>query len=294
MAIRLSLVTMLALLASSAFAQDAASPDWDDPEAPSESEYPQNYTQRPITLPRFTVRGDAAFTVLHLPSPPGFDDDYATGLNVGGGFGITDDLEVGVSGERIGLGVGPTGGRGGLFPLAFTPDADFGDPYLYGRYRFLGLEKFELGAELGLVIPFDTNFEMVFALPFRARFGEIFSLDGGVEFDLLFADGFDAMGNPDGTEIIPSLVLSVQPRLAPVDFLFFGIDTGVVAYDFNSDQTYIPLGFIGGYVLDLEPTRIDIYGEFQFPLLFAVGVNEVFQDVWQINIGARAYIDLGG
>ena len=294
MAIRFAFVTLLALTASSALAQEGASPDWDDPEAPAESDYPQNYTQRPITLPRFTVRGDAAFTVLRIPGVPGFSDDYATGMNIGGGFGITDDLEVGISGERIGLGIGPTGGRGGLLPIAFTPDANFGDPYLYGRYRFLALESFELGAELGLVVPFDTNFEMVFALPFRARFGEMFSLDGGVEFDLLFADAFDMMGNPDGTDIIPSLQISIQPRLAPVDFLFFGIDTGVVALDFDSDQTYIPLGFLGGYVLDLEPTRIDIYGEFQFPLLFAVGPKDVFQDVWQINIGARAYIDLGG
>ena len=141
--------------------------------------YPARFTQRPITLPAMTLKADLAFHAVHQPDP--IDSLFA--LNLGAAFGIIDDLEVGISGDRQGLTNLP---GNGLVPLLVSPDFEFRDIYLYGRYRFVNTESFEMGVELGLNIPTNTDFGIFVAVPFRARFSEAFSLDGGLELVTFF------------------------------------------------------------------------------------------------------------
>lgn len=287
----LVLVSAFALMTSAASAQfdgEAQAPP-DDYELPSEG-YPTNFTQRPITLPAMTIKADLAFAVVHLPAP--LDNGFL--LNLGGAFGILDDLEVGISGDRQGLNngilFGPTGGiaANGLVPLILAPDFDFGDIYLYGRYRFLNTDSFQMGVELGFNIPTATEFGLVVAAPFRLSLGDMFSIDGGLEFLTIFTD--------DATV---ALRATIQPRIAPVDFLYFGVDLGI-GFGFTNTKTIaIPLGFEAGYVIDLDTVKIDAYLNFSFPVLygsFDTGAGgregDSVTEIWQLVVGARAYIGL--
>lgn len=284
-----ALTSSVALQSRTAHAQEEA------PLSPSEGAsagYPSNFTQRPITLPAMTLKGDLAFAAIHL----GGAADNGFLLNLGGAFGILDDLEVGVSGDRQGLNNGVSfsalGGiaGNGLVPFVLAPDFDFGDIYLYGRYRFLNTDSFQLGVELGVNIPTSTNFGLVVAAPFRLRLGEFFSLDGGIEFLTLLTD-------PDATF---ALRATLQPRLAPVDFLYFGVDLGVGFGFGNGDPIAIPFGFEAGYVIDLDKIKIDAYLNFSFPVLYGsldIGPGgrqgDTAPEFWQLLVGARAFIGLG-
>ena len=282
----------LSLIANVAGAQldgDAQAPP-DEHESSADS-YPANFTQRPITLPAMTIKADVAFAVIHLGG--GLDNGFL--LNLGGAFGILDDLEVGISGDRQGLnnGVlfGAIGGvaANGLLPLVLAPDFDFGDIYLYGRYRFLNTESFQLGVELGFNIPTATSFGLVVAAPFRLRLGDVFSIDGGVEFLTLLTD-------PDATFAIRT---TLQPRVAPVDFLYFGVDVGVGFGFGNGNAIAVPFGFEAGYVIDLDKIKIDAYVNFSFPVLYGsldIGPGgrqgDTQPEFWQLLVGARAFIGL--
>lgn len=278
------------LMSSAAYAQpegQAQPPPDEEYDMPSEG-YPSNFTQRPITLPAMTIKADLGFAVVHF----GEVIDSLVLMNLGGAFGILDDLEVGVSGDRQGL---QRTSVNGLVPLVLAPDFDIGDIYLYGRYRFLNTGTFQMGVEIGFNIPTFTDFGFLVAAPFRLRLGEMFSLDGGIEFLTSLGDP-DSLSNPDTTF---ALRTTIQPRFAPVDFLYFGVDFGLASTFTNSKALTIALGFEAGYVIDLDTVKIDAYLNFSFPTLygsFDTGPSgregTTVPEFWQLLIGARAFIGL--
>ena len=71
--------------------------------------------------------------------------------------------------------------------------------------------------------------------------------------------------DPDATFAIRS---TLQPRLAPVDFLYFGVDLGVGFCFGNGDPIAIPLVFEAGSYIDLDPTKFYAYLTFLFPALY--------------------------
>ncbi|MEM9069206.1 MAG: hypothetical protein AAGE52_11900 [Myxococcota bacterium] len=241
--------------------------------------YPVNRTLRPITLPQMHLRGSLFFSISRIDLGP-LGDDTATFLDLSASFGILDDLEVGF-GDRPG-----SLRQGGLVPLTLSPDADYNDIYLYGRYRLLNLDSVELGVELGLNIPVDTDFGIQLGVPVRIRAGNIFSLDTGVEFLIL----------TDPTDLFLSIPL--KARIAPIDPLWIGVDTGFLfpfLDDFEGEFFAIPLGFSAGYTLELNPMQIEIFTEFNFPLFLGPARDDVvFTDIWTLGFGARVVVDLDG
>ena len=182
----------------------------------------------------------------------------------------------------------------GLVPVRFTPDARYGDFYLYGRYRFLQGDTFQMAGEIGVQIATrnTTRHGITAALPFRLRINEFFALDGGIEFTVQFGR--------NGGDAIISLPITIQPRISPVEFLYFGIDTGFYIDDIGGAGVLsLPLGFEAGYVLDIDPTRIDIFVNFAFPNLYTsidaggIRMGDSVTEVWALMVGARAYIDVG-
>ena len=268
-----------------------------DPGPADDGSYPTNFAQRPLTLPALNLRADLAVSLLHLDF--GFGDDTFTAIGAGAGFGVLDDLEVGLgqspiapiqpyifgTSSQLGLGgvVAPDGARG------FTP------PRFYGRYRFLGGEPgslAELGAELAFLLPTEySDFGIDLGMPMRFHFGEMFALGVGVGFLVVFSE--DAAGNSDA---FYGLQLNLQPRFA-MDFFYAGMDTGFSMDPENPDGTTMPLTFeVGGTFGIGSSMVVDAFVSGGLPYFLVPGNDgdKVISEIWQIQFGGRAHFDFSG
>lgn len=258
------------------------------------SALPTNHVLRPITLPRLHLRGSLNFWIGNNVG----DDDVWAGMDLGAGFGITDDLEVGIASDRHGSGVSF---NRGLIPARFNGRGrKFGDMDLYGRFRFLDTEAFELAGEVVFEIPVRTNFAFSFGLPFRLRAGKIFALDGSLVARFPFVRGVrNPVTDERETDLQPQFNVVIAPRLAPIDPLYFGINTGIFnTFLGNGNRVLaIPLGFEAGYTFDVSIVKIEAFGAFDFPNLYTRFRSDAGSDssgiteVWVIRFGARAFFD---
>ncbi len=121
--------------------------------------YPKSYSIRPLTMQRGMVRANGIFTF--------WDDgvDLISGITLGGSISVTDDIELGLNNYRIGSSLQQN--YEGLVAVVFSPSAGYGDIPIYGRYRFLHLDKLDFAGDIILVMPIDTPFALEVALPFR-------------------------------------------------------------------------------------------------------------------------------
>lgn len=259
------------------------------------SALPTNHVLRPITLPRLHLRGTAGFWIGH---DLGGDDVWA-GMDLGAGFGITDDLEVGIASDRHGNNVRV---NRGLIPLRFNGRGrKFGDMDLYGRFRFLDMDAFELAGEAVFEIPTNTDFAFSLGLPFRLRAGSFFALDGSLVARFPFVEVIE--DGPGGTrretDLQPEFNVVLSPRIAPIDPLYVAINTGFFT-SFRGDGVRvltIPFGLEAGYTFDVSVVKIEAFGALDFPTLFArlrtdLATNsDTFSNVWIIRFGARAFFD---
>ncbi|MEM1414750.1 MAG: hypothetical protein AAGH15_07610 [Myxococcota bacterium] len=287
--LKLALVAAIAVLASgsTAFAQGDAT--WDgggSPQLRGAQGYPTAYVQRPLTIGarRIHVNG-----FLHVFRP--FDGaDPASGFNIGGSFGITDDLEVGVSAERMGT------DRGrwilgslfrGAFPLQFTQDFDYGDIPLFARFRLIDGDL-ELALEASVLIPTQTDFGFAFGVPIRVHLGDALSLDTGAELAVWFVDV-----SPGVDETQVNLEVPARFALQFTEELYLGLNTGFRTIDF--DLHSIPFGIEVGFTIMAGSVPLDLVGAFQWPdfLFFGEGVDDnLRQDRFLVTFGVRAFIDV--
>ncbi len=244
------------------------------------------WTQRKIVLSKGMLRIDIAppdFTFRNLGqglifSKPlsfatGGTSDLATTMYIGGGFGVTEDLEVG----------------GVILPLQFSPSgADtFNDMTFYGRYKVWNDEKTEVAAQVNLKLPIQTGskFAIAAALPVAFHLDDKMRLDTGLQMQ------FDFYDDPQGTTptlFIPfSLNYNVQPNI------FVGATTGFRMFDLKTSngQLAIPLWLQGGYTLDGGVA--DLIAFLGFPNLITpdvpAGVDTVHAKNWQFGLGANVH-----
>jgi hypothetical protein len=253
---------------------------------------PTAFSQRSMTLPRLHLRIDLAppdqalmdsgffmggYTLNSYgitlvddsdPDPPG-DADTAASLGIGAGFGILDELEVGML----------------LFPVHIKP-GDFGDMQLYGRYRFLDTDNLELGVQLTLQFPTWSDFGLGIGMPLLLQFGEIFRLDFGVELEFVFNDE-DGPGDDDDAFI--NLDLPIAITINVTENIFLGPRLAIFIFDF--DEVLVPIGgFVGGTIPGSGVlAAVDIHGSF----LFYIQDDDNFTgDVdWRILFGANFFLD---
>ncbi|MBW2258544.1 MAG: hypothetical protein JRI25_28690 [Deltaproteobacteria bacterium] len=230
---------------------------------------PLPYSERPLTLTEGTIRGDAAFTIMRFSvSVPGVGtlSETAVGLALGGGYGIMDDLEVGAS----------------VIPLTLSPDVTYGDPTIYGIYRFLA-DTAEIGGSLALTVPIDGDFVATPGLPVLLHLGDTMRLDTGVFLPFQFADRFIASLNLPAT-----FSYNVTPNL------FVGGASGILIPDFNFDFLTLPLSVHGGYTLEGQGggPLADFALSFGFPALLmpASGGDVLITELWVLSIGGSVYI----
>jgi hypothetical protein len=246
----LALALPLSLLGSEAFA--------------TSGRVPVPVARRALTLPDATFRLDDG---PYWPLPSGLVEttfwragdgrESRTRLNLGLGFGITDDFELGAH----------------VLKLDVDPDTNLADPSVYLMYRFLGGEV-ELGLFGEVSAPFERNPLLTVGMPIALHIGDRVRLDTGpfVQFD------FEDETNPD--LIVPfQLPISVTQRVT------FGPEAAVVLHDFEHDQFL--LGFFAGYTLTAGGRTLgDIGGRLRLP-----SVEDGF-DVFQLLFELDLFFDL--
>jgi hypothetical protein len=244
--------------------------------------YPKTYSIRPLTMQKGMVRANGIFTV--------WDDgvNTNTGITLGGSISVTDDIELGLNNYRIGSSLQQN--YEGLVAVVFTPSAGYGDIPIYGRYRFLHLDKLDFAGDLILVMPIDTPFALEVALPFRIKPNDRLSVDTGIEVRGTF-------GSAKYADIrIPAIV-----NYNFSDRAFIAGETGVQfinlgsSYDTSTNDSKgiaIPIGFrAGGTWKKPDKHIIDLFAGFAFPTLFEMGTSRSTVDfgIWDLYVGVAFY-----
>jgi hypothetical protein len=237
---------------------------------------PLDFSQRPLTLPARVLRLNGDFTVqgvtVSVDTPAGriSQSNTLVGLGLGGGYGLTDDFEVGAT----------------LAPLTLSPEFQYNSPSAYGLFR-IARGPTEIGLFGGVTIPTQSGAPLVFTLGapalIRTQNGR---LDLGIYFDVNIPDieGVDPFTN---TRIPVRFTQQLNPNLG------IGLNTGVfVGNNFNFDTGYIPLGVFGQYTLqgvDGGPVA-DLIGSFDFNRFLNFSGDTVVANIWTIGLAARFYI----
>ena len=244
--------------------------------------YPQSYSIRPLTMQKGMVRANGIFTF--------WDDgvDLISGITLGGSISVTDDIELGLNNYRIGSSLQKN--YEGLVPVVFSPSAGYGNIPIYGRYRFLHLDKLDFAGDLILVMPIDTPFALEVALPFRIKPNDRLSVDTGLEVRGTF-------GSAQYADIrIPAIVnynFSDRAFIAGetgVQFINLGSSYGTAPND--TKGVAIPVGFrAGGTWKKPDKHMIDLFAGFSFPTLFEIGTSRSTVDagIWDLFVGVAFY-----
>lgn len=163
---------------------------------------PVRMVDRPLTLTRGTygLGFDLAFTRLG-PST------QLLAFDAGSGFGVTDDLEVGIL----------------LVPLTLSQERDsgLGPPrFLVDRRLIRGVFELSVGAEVEL--PLGSTFHFGGRIPFRLHLGGFASIDSGVRVDVAVGAGaFEPTVSVPlsiGVQLAEQLAVSFTAQAAVTDF----------------------------------------------------------------------------
>ena len=252
-------IAAMMLIPLSASAQDV------DPQLDMElsGQLPLRQADRPITLTEGTLRADADLLFIDGVG------DLNVNLNVGAGFGISDDLEVGAT----------------VLPLAISPDFDYGNPSLYARFRFLPGDL-EVGAEARVVLPVQEGSDFAVGVGLPVRFhADAIRIDTGAFVNLTFA-----------SDVVVGLGVPLELRFSLDENLYFGGRTGfnIATFDAAGDSIFVPLGALAGYtVAQGSHPLVDIEAGFTFPLFVnSFGGDAISTDFWVLNVGGRFYVDV--
>ena len=257
-------------------------------QAEAVTSYPSRYTERPLTLPALHLRVEPQVS-LWISNAGSEDEVVLVLLNGGVGFGIIDDLEVGLGTSPIAPLMASASFQGGLAGLggALTPAfvRGFLSPTFYARYRFAALPQLETGLELAVAVPANgRDVGIIFGVPLRVRGGDHFALDASVTGLVVPADD----------DVYGVLLVTLMPRFA-WDTFYVGLNTGVmVPLDYPED-THIPLLFEAGATLPVGAAVLDTYVRAGLPFFVNPGADgdKVVTELWELSFGVRAHIGLG-
>lgn len=247
-----------------------------------EGKLPIQYVRRPLTLPAMTLAPEVGFSVLKLPDFGRFSTDPLIGVSLGASFGITDDLEVGVT----------------PLPLLVSPEFEYRNPNVNATYRFLPGE-FEIGARVRFFIPAqdETDPVLQMGVPMLLHLSDSFRLDTGVNFSFVFGDEATVglLGYSDVLSIEPGVPLRATLQVTDPVFVQAGTGFGIVTFDDAGESFFMPLGVGAGYTIAGEDAPIaDITARFDFPLFLTPGSSgdAVHGDIYYLGLSGKGYFSL--
>jgi hypothetical protein len=242
---------------------------------------PISQAQRPLVLPHLTLSPVVAANIYHLDV--GAFSQTAVIMGVGASIGLFDMAEVEVS----------------PFTSALSPTFEYGAT-LGGTFRFLDTE---MVARLRML--FTTNgIGISPGVPVRLHATDMVRLDTGLYFNIVttgFAgtstDTVVGLSSFGTSPITTAPGIPLELTVNPIDELWIGAGTGFGIGDFGNagDSIFIPLGLgLGGTIPVDDRPLVDIGTGFGFPLFISTlpGADTIVSEIWQVNIAARANLDL--
>jgi hypothetical protein len=233
------------------------------------------------------VRADGRLTVGGVSGTGTF-----SALDFGGAVSPIENLELGVSTELTGN--IPAPGGISLISIVMSPSASYGDIPIYARYQFLESGSAFLAVDFTLVLPANTDFQMIAALPLRVieMFGFV-TLEGKFAVGYRNGDKYAAyITNPSNNTAEFSYVGGASINITDNGYIEIGGGVALVNVgggDGAKNVVEIPFYLSGGYTYEGN-VLVDIFGQFGFePLMTAGGPTGV--DTF--NVGSDWYIALG-
>jgi hypothetical protein len=229
--------------------------------ARAEDPYPLVYGQRPIVLTKGLSQVEAAFSFLSYTDVGG-EDKVAVALNASFDYGILENLTAGVL----------------AVPLALSPDANYGDPQVYGTYRFMS-GAFDLGAHLRLTLPVEGDFGTAVGVLARFFLNKATFINVGALLNITFAD-----------DTVLGLSVPIELAISFTRNLFFSVNTGFDLQNFDAGSWSIPLGIGLGYSIEggQGTPLADIFLRFGF--VNAITDQAAFENlVWNAQLGGRFF-----
>ena len=254
--------------------------------------YPVRFAQRPLVLHEGMVRADGRITVGGVKLGTG----TFSALDLGGAVSPIENLEVGLSTELTGA--IPAPGGNSLISIIFSPQASYGDIPVYARYLFLESGPAQLAVDFTLVLPTNTDFQMIAALPLRIieLFGFV-TIEGSFAIGYRNGDSYAAfIPNPSKNTAEFSYVGGASINITDNGYLEIGGGVALVNVgggDGAKNVVEIPFYLGGGYTYEGK-VLVDIFAQFGFqPLMTANGPQgrDTFNvgDDWYITLGATVH-----
>jgi hypothetical protein len=289
-------IAVAALLAAADAAADLDKPNGSQPVA---------YVERPLTMPSLSLAPTAQVIVDKLSQQTlmtlaGLDikdaKDLHLTLNVGFRFGIVESIEIG----------------GIVAPVELLPKAAYGNPSLWGKFRFVK-GVFELAANFGTTFITHDAKNPQLALPVvgsnagillepgllsRIHLGSKAKLDIGALVPIELGAGGQDLG----------LKAPVQIAVNIIESVYVGADSGFGITSITKApalSSYVPLGLIAGYTLEgAKGPTLDVGALFLWPKFANPGAPDKMQktmgvvtpvgkvDVadWQAGVSVAAYL----
>ena len=250
-------------------------------------DYPVRVARRPLVLNEGMVRADARLTVGGVSGTGTF-----SALDFGGAVSPIENLELGVSTELTGN--VPAPGGISLISIVMSPSASYGDIPIYARYQFLESGPALLAVDFTLILPTNTDFQMIAALPLRIieLFGFV-TLESKLGVGYRNGDKYAAfVTNPSKNTAEFSFVGGATINITDNGYVETGGGVALVnvgGSDAAKNVIEIPFYLSGGYTYEGK-VLVDIFAQFGFePLMTANGPAGI--DTF--NVGNDWYITLG-
>jgi hypothetical protein len=260
--------------------------------AAAEGTQPVPYVRRPLTLPKFVLVPEVSVTVDEVSDATIAALALTTkkNLQLSGDvtvrFGILEDIEVGAV----------------VAPIDLLPSVAYGDPSVYGKFRFIRSSDFEMAGYINTAFVTGPSQNPNTYLPVLASKAGVL-LEPGL---LCRVHGSDIV-KVDFGGIVPiqlgvgahdvGIKVPVEVAFTIYEQLFLGARTGFGVVDFANpslQSSYVPLGAFAGYAFaaDRGPV-LDLQGAFTWPRLFTPGAaSKLDYADYRIGFSAALYLYL--